>query len=383
MLFLFSKTHTFLRAHHFFRPTLDPLPFSTFTKEITLAKRVFSELQPKPNQPNDSEHLLTRGMIKGQVWVGVKKMIGTGDDNVKTFSLVFGHRGDGEEGHDDEGERSGDSGSGCVAQPTPSHICIFPTSPYVPAQHSLLNSFAYTQVNGCLHSFPMLPALAATKPSPLPWRIGRLIRVPLLGIGISSAPTSASGRFEIRVRFRQRQGNDQVSSPSPSDNAHGIDVQIFTSRLQAPTQGNLYALLCISGFTIPHNRRRRHRQNPDVLTVMLVTLVTPVTHTKSERPNDLNIVATPTHCALLTKLTVAIDGYYLYPGWSRMASKLLVLEIFRWFGFWMTKPTMAASALGPSAFALRLSVKHPTSYILLLSLISKTPLWHFVSLATI
>ncbi|KAF5338543.1 hypothetical protein D9758_016535 [Tetrapyrgos nigripes] len=69
MLFLFSKTHTFLRAHHFFRPTLNPLPFSTFTKEITLAKRVFSELQPKPNQPNDSEHLLTRGMIKGQVWV--------------------------------------------------------------------------------------------------------------------------------------------------------------------------------------------------------------------------------------------------------------------------------------------------------------------------
>ncbi|KAF5338564.1 hypothetical protein D9758_016542 [Tetrapyrgos nigripes] len=112
MLFLFSKTHTFLRAHHFFRPTLNPMPFSTFTKEITLAKRVFSELQPKPNQPNNSEHLLTRGMIKGQVWVGVKKMIGTGDDNVKTFSLVFGHRGDGEEGHDDEGERSGDSGSG-------------------------------------------------------------------------------------------------------------------------------------------------------------------------------------------------------------------------------------------------------------------------------
>ncbi|KAF5338546.1 hypothetical protein D9758_016533 [Tetrapyrgos nigripes] len=135
----------------------------------------------------------------------------------------------------------------------------------------------------------MLPALAMTKPPPSPWRIGELIRVPLLGIGISSAPTSASGRFEIRVRFRQRQGNNQVSSPSPSDNAHGIDVQIFTSRLQAPTQGNLYALLCISGFTIPHNRRRRHRQNPDVLTVMLVTLVTPVTHTKSERPNDLNI----------------------------------------------------------------------------------------------
>ncbi|KAF5345626.1 hypothetical protein D9758_015164 [Tetrapyrgos nigripes] len=184
-------------------------------------------------------------------------------------------------------------------------------------------------------------------------------------------------------KFRQQRGNDQVSSPSPSDNEHGIDVQIFTSRLQAPTQGNLYALLCISGFTIPHNRRRRHRQNPDVLTVMLVTLVTPVTHTKSERPNDLNIVATPTHCALLTKLTVAIDGYYLYPGWSQMASKLLVLEIFRWFGFWMTKPTMAASALGPSAFALRLSVKHPTLYILLLSLISKTPSWRFVSLATI
>ncbi|KAF5338552.1 hypothetical protein D9758_016554 [Tetrapyrgos nigripes] len=224
MLFLFSKTHTFLRAHHFFHPTLDPLPFSTFTKEITLAKRVFSELQPKLNQPNDSEHLLTRGMIKGQVWVEVmvKKdmimrenvvvivVVGMRDDTSGTFPFIFF------------------CVLVCVAQPTPSHICILPTSPYVPAQRSLLNSFAYTQVNGCLHSFPMLPALAMTKPPPSPWRIGELIRVPLLGIGISSAPTSASGRFEIRVRFRQRQGNNQVSSPSPSDNVHGIDVQIFT-----------------------------------------------------------------------------------------------------------------------------------------------------------
>ncbi|KAF5333027.1 hypothetical protein D9758_017229 [Tetrapyrgos nigripes] len=87
-------------------PTPNLLPFSsTFTKELRLTRRVFSESPPKPTGPLRAS--FDEG--KGQVWVVVKEVW---DDNVKAFSSVFGSRGGGEEGRDDEGERSGDSGSG-------------------------------------------------------------------------------------------------------------------------------------------------------------------------------------------------------------------------------------------------------------------------------
>ncbi|KAF5333030.1 hypothetical protein D9758_017221 [Tetrapyrgos nigripes] len=130
-------------------PTPNLLPFSsTFTKELTLTRRVFSESPPKPTGPLGAS--FDEG--KGQVWVVVKEVW---DDNVKAFSSVFGSRGGGEEGCD-EGERSGDSDSNASINPH-TH------APYVPAKRPQLNPFTYTQLSGCLR---MSPGPVAIKPSP-------------------------------------------------------------------------------------------------------------------------------------------------------------------------------------------------------------------------
>ncbi|KAF5353781.1 hypothetical protein D9758_010621 [Tetrapyrgos nigripes] len=216
-------------------PTPNLLPFSTFTKELTLTRRAFSESPPKPTEPLGAS--FDEG--KGQVWVVVKEVW---DDNVKAFSSVFGSRGGGEEGCDDEGKYS--SGSYNVS-PNP-HGCSLTPSPYVPAQRSQLDSFASSQVNRCLHLVPMLPT-----PAP---------------------PECRCWYFTVWAFRDLGLGWSQVQA------AIKCLGQIFTPRLQALTKGNPYTLLRTSGFTVPYNRRRHRRQNLDILTITHVTSVTPVTY---------------------------------------------------------------------------------------------------------